>query len=121
MSALVRYLDQEKFTMEKICSCLLCDDEKIKKSILNLLQIILSEQYDGMYRLITESRVESIILEEIQNQLPPGTKMDFNLEDLQCDPEYQILNLLNNVHGIIIGIKEAHKMAQPSQPIKSKS
>jgi hypothetical protein len=99
---LVFYLDKEKFIMEKIMMCLMVNDDRVKKSFLNFLLILLSHPYDNMPRLISENKVQDIILEEIQNQLPKGMVLESIVNEMACSPEYQILNMLNQVHQIVL-------------------
>jgi len=115
MTELVKHLEKEKFTMEKMLSCLLCDNTKLKKSILNLLQIILSVEYDGILNIIHDSRIQDIIADQIKDNLPDG---NINLEEILCDPEYQILALLYNVQQTIVNIKQIYK-ADEHTPLKN--
>jgi hypothetical protein len=95
--------------MEKMMNLLSSGDERIQKSVLNLLQIIFSDNFDGVYDLIIECRIEDSILEEIQNQLPKG-KID--VDEILEDPEYQILNLLNRVQQAILYVKQTYTISQ---------
>lgn len=113
ISEFVLYLATEKFIMEKLLSCLRWDDDKIKKNILNLLQVILSDPYENMIALINENRIEDTILEEIEKQiqkLKAESKArgdtNFDIILIQCNPECQILNSLHQVQNIIICLRD---------------
>ena len=103
------------FVMEKVMNLLSSGDEKVQKSVLNLLQIIFSDNFEGVYDLITQWKIEDFILEEIQNQLPKGK---VNLEDILGDPEYQILNMLNRVQQAIHYVKQTHMITQTAMIVQ---
>ena len=115
ISEFIEYLVEEKFTMEKIMSCFKSKDV-CKKSILNLLLIILSNSNDDIMKLITDSKIEQVIDEQLKN-LNLKLKDDTCNQNNECEPEFQILNLLNQVKTMVEGIKQEENLKMISSSI----